>query len=179
MSDSIEKVKNRGDEINSVEEDNVSEKYLTLDPVDDTKQARNTTLVVHSITSGGAEYALPNKPKIDKDADNGYIDPNGNENENDYMNLNENASPYMNLNENASLGGGDSRVAVAVPLETSNTVTALLQEPKEIVDQNGGHQSQNANSEVGKKSRRRASFRQTFTGRKWLAHKMNRKLSFH
>ena len=123
MSDSIEKVKNRGDEINSVEEDNVSEKYLTLDPVDDTKQARNTTLVVHSITSGGAEYAMPNKPKIDKDADNGYIDPNGNENEND----------YMNLNENASLGGDDSRVAVAVPLETSNTVTALIQEPRGCV----------------------------------------------
>ena len=170
MSDSIEKVKSRGDEINSVEEDNVSEKYLTLDPVDDTKQARNTTMVVHSITSGGAEYAMPNKPKIDKDADNGYIDLNGNENENE--------NDYMNLNENASLGGGDSRVAVAVPLETSNTVTALIQEPK-ATGQNGGHQSQNANSEFGKKSRRRASFRQTFTSRKWLAHKMNRKLSFH
>ena len=152
MSDSIEKVKSRGDEIKSDEEDNVSEKYLTLDTIDDTKQARNTTLVIHSITSCGTEYALPNKPKIDKDADNGYIDPNGNENENDYMNLNENASPYMNLNENASLGGGDYRVAVAVPLETSNTVTALIQEPKAIVDQNGGHQSQNANSEVGNKS---------------------------
>ena len=127
------------------------------------------TLVVHSITSGGAENAMPNKPKIDEDANNGYIDPNGNENEND----------YMNLNENASLGGGDYRVAVAVPLETSNTVTAIIQEPKAIVDQNGGHQSQNANSEVGKESRRRASFRRTFTSRKWLTHKMNRKLSFY
>ena len=111
MSNFIEKVKSGGDdEIKNVEEDNVSEKYLTLDPIDDSKQARNTTLIVHNITPGGAEYAIPNKPKPDEDVDNGYID------------LDED-NGYMNLNETESLGG-DSRVAA--PLETSDTVVSKV-----------------------------------------------------